>query len=140
MVSSPIRRVNPFMRIPILLLWMLSVLLVSSCSDDYIYNKLEPEWLGASIYDYLKEDGSFKIVVKLIDDLDYTEVLGRTGSKTLFVANDSAYNEFFKNNAWGVGSYDELSLSQKKLLLKYATLNNPYTLSKLQITTVPVPL
>jgi len=131
MVSSPIRRVNPFMRISILLLWMLSVLLVSSCSDDYIYNKSEPEWLGASIYDYLKEDGSFKIVVKLINDLDYTEVLGRTGSKTLFVANDSAYNEFFKNNAWGVGSYDELSLSQKKLLLKYATLNNPYTLSKL---------
>lgn len=130
MINFPIQKVNSFMRIPLLMLWILSVLL-ASCSDDYIYNKTEPEWLGASIYDYLKDDGSFKIVVQLIEDLDYAEVLGRTGSKTLFVANDSAYNEFFKNNEWGVSSYDELSLSQKKLLLKYATLNNPYTLSKL---------
>ena len=32
-----------------------SLLLMVSCEDDYIYDDKEPEWLGASIYDYLKE-------------------------------------------------------------------------------------
>ena len=27
----------------------------TSCRDEYIYDNEEPEWLGASIYDYLKE-------------------------------------------------------------------------------------
>ena len=114
--------------------WLGAVCVVSvcgltySCSDDYDLPTTTPSWLGSSIYDYLEEQGDYTNFVRLINDLDYAEVLAKTGSKTLFVANDSAFNEFYKNNSWGVHSYNELSLSQKKLLLNSVMINNAYLL------------
>ena len=82
--------------------------LMYSCSDDYDLPDKTPGWLGSSIYNYLKEQGNFTNTVKLIDDLDYAEVLAKTGSKTLFVADDDAYSRFFANNPWGVQRYEDL--------------------------------
>lgn len=72
------------------------ILFLISCKDNYIYDEQEPEWLGKSIYDYLKSDGNFKYYTRLIEDLNYVEVLAKTGSKTLFVANDTAFERFLK--------------------------------------------
>ena len=105
---------------------LLSFLLIFVSCDSYVYDDKEPDWLGASIYDYLKTDGNFTTYTRLIDDLNYQEVLGKTGSKTMFVANDSAFNEFYKNNEWGVTRYEEFTLSQKKLLLNFGMINNAY--------------
>ena len=72
--------------------WLGAVCVVSvcgltySCSDDYDLPTTTPSWLGSSIYDYLKDEGDYTNFVRLIDDLDYAEVLAKTGSKTLFVA------------------------------------------------------
>lgn len=105
-----------------------SAVLFTAC-DIYDYDNKEPDWLGSSIYDYLKNDSSnFSITVKLIEELKYDSVLMLTGSKTLFVATDSAYNEFFKNNTWGVSRYEQLSAAQKKILLFYPMVNNSYTM------------
>ncbi|MBQ9363296.1 MAG: fasciclin domain-containing protein [Bacteroidaceae bacterium] len=101
---------------------------IYSCKDDYKLDNESPSWLGSSIYEYLEQQGNYNNFVKLIDDLNYKEVLARTGSKTLFVADDQAFSEFFQNNGWGVHSYDELSQSQKKLLLNSAMINNAYLL------------
>lgn len=103
---------------------------LTSCNDNYLEDH-EPEWLGASIYDYLKTDGNFTNYVKLIEDLNYTEVLSKTGSKTLFVANDSAFNEFFKNNEWGVTSYEQFTVAQKKLILNFGMINDAYLVEML---------
>jgi uncharacterized surface protein with fasciclin (FAS1) repeats len=91
----------------------------------------EPEWLGASIYDYLEESGKFTNYVKLINELNYQEVLSKTGSKTLFVASDSAFNEFYKSNDWGVHSYEEFTLAQKKLILNFGMVNDAYLIEML---------
>ena len=99
-----------------------------SCKDDYTLDDTNPSWLGSSIYEYLDQQGNYTNFVRLIEDLDYKEVLARTGSKTLFVANDSAFNVFYQSNAWGVRSYDQLTKSQKKLLLNSAMINNAYLL------------
>ncbi|MEI7502239.1 MAG: hypothetical protein WCJ61_03060, partial [Paludibacter sp.] len=116
--------------------YQLSILLISlalggtffvSCVDQNYYANNEPEWLGASIYDYLQTDGNYKIYVKLIDELGYTEDLKLTGSKTLFVANDSAFVRFFQSNAWGVTSYEQLTIAQKKLIFNFGMINNAYT-------------
>jgi uncharacterized surface protein with fasciclin (FAS1) repeats len=96
-----------------------------------------PGWLGSSIYDWLKDptDGrSYENFVKLIDDLDYAEVLQKTGSKTIFVASDSAFDVFYKNNDWNVTCYEDLSTAQKKLLLNSAMLNNANLLEMLSNT------
>jgi len=102
-----------------------------SCVDENYYANNEPEWLGASIYDYLQTDGNYKIYVKLIDELGQTETFKKTGSVTLFVANDSAFNRFFQNNAWGVTSYEQLTLAQKKLLFNFGMIKNAYTSNNL---------
>lgn len=97
---------------------------LQSCQDDLLTG--QPSWLGNSIYEYLQEQGDYKYTLRLIDDLKQTETMSKTGSKTLFVANDDAYEEFFKNNSWGVKSYAELSTAQKRLLLNSAMINNAY--------------
>lgn len=103
---------------------------VVSCVDDFMENN-EPEWLGASIYDYLVNAGNFTNYVKMIDELNYTEVLSKTGSKTMFVATDSAFNEFYKNNTWGVHRYEDLTLAQKKLILNFGMINDAYLVEML---------
>ena len=88
----------------------------------------KPSWLGGSIYQELKNPqhltGTFENYVKLIDDLGYSEILDRTGSMTVFPANDDAFARFFASNDWGVSSYAELSQAQKKQLLYSSMLRN----------------
>lgn len=104
-----------------------------SCSDDYDLDETMPSFLGGSIYDELKSgrSGNFSTVVRLIDDLKYTDVLSKTGSKTLFVADDDAYKKFFENNSWGVTKYEDLSTAQKSILLYGSMLNNADVLEML---------
>src|SRR5574344_1517949 len=96
------------------------------CSDDYVYDDKDPDFLGASIYDYLTQKGNFTYYVRLVDDLNYKEVLSLTGSKTIFPANDEAFEHFFANNPYGVKSYGQLSISQKKALLNSSMINMAY--------------
>lgn len=109
-----------------------------SCSDDYKLDDSNPSWLGSSIYEYLQSQGNYTNFVNLIDDLDYAEVLSKTGSKTLFVADDDAFNDFYQSNIWGVKSYKELTTAQKKLLLNSAMVNNAYLLEMMSSTVGPV--
>ena len=122
----------------------ISVLFVSlglfaSCVDKNmeVDEDTKPEWLGGSIYEELKNPnqsyltGTFATYLRLVDDLGYTSTLSRTGSKTVFPANDEAFARFFKSNAWGVTSYEQLSLAQKKLLLYSSMIDNALLVSML---------
>ena len=110
--------------------------MVQSCRDEYFYDDREPDFLGSSIYNYLKEQGTFSYFLKVIDDLDYDEVLQRTRSKTLFVADDRAFMAGIKVK-WGFDSYGQLTLAHKRIILNNAMLDNAYLLemlSKMQST------
>lgn len=104
-----------------------------SCHDRYDLDEEGnfPSWLGESIYDQLKNpnpevlSGTFNNYVRLIDDLGFAETLGKTGSKTVFPANDEAFERFYRNNSWGVTKYEDLTESMKKMLLNTSMLNNP---------------
>lgn len=109
---------------------------LSSC-DGYNLGDEDPSWLGSSIYAYL-DDGNYTNTVRLIDDLNYGTVLNTTGSKTLFVADDDAYNRFFSKNDWGVRRYEDLSLAQKKMLLFGAMINNSCQMAYLSSSTGPI--
>ena len=119
---------------------------VSSCRPDFDLDTRFPEWLGTSIYETLKEgfkndstgqEYSFKTFVRLIEDLDQVNILAKTGSKTLFVADDSAFARFFRNcpftdgNGNPVTSYDQLSKAQKTMILNGSMLNNVYQVAML---------
>ena len=114
-----------FRYVPVL---VLAISALVSCSDPYLYDNQEPKWLGSSIYGYLEQQGNYKNTLRLIDTLKYTEDMKLTGSKTLFVANDSAYEAFFQNNNWGVNRFEDLTLSQMKMLMNFSIIDNAYLL------------
>lgn len=105
---------------------LLVMTLLASCADEYKYDNEAPNFLGGSIYEYLKTSGKFNTYLKLVDDLNYTQVLNLTGSKTVFPANDEAFTTFFNKNPWGVKSYNDLTNSQKRALLYSSMINMAY--------------
>ena len=127
-----------------LYLFVLSFTFIS-CKDEFL-EKTIPSWLGSSIYDQLKEGytgddnvkHTFNYYTRLIDDIGYTEVLKRTGSKTVFVADDDAFTQFFKKNRWNVESYEHLTLAQKKLILNSSMINNALLIEGLSSIEGPV--
>ena len=124
--------------------WLKAGVLLLMCGGFYTscirfdQDEKFPSWLGNSVYDYLNDEGRYTNFVKLIEDLDYKDVLSKTGSKTLFVADDDAFNRFFSHNSWGVKSYSELTLAQKKLLMNGAMINNAYQTTTLSSTEGPI--
>ena len=116
---------------------MLGGSLLTSC-NEYDLDERTPEGWDQSIYGWLDKAGNFRNTVRIIDDLGYRDVLDKTGSKTLFVADDEAYDRFFKNNDWGVKSYEDLSLAQKKLLLFGSMIDNSFQVQALSSTEGPV--
>ena len=112
----------------------------TSCVEKYeeVDAESKPSWLGSSIYAELQNpraevglQGTFKNYLRLIDDLGEAETLSRTGSKTVFPANDEAFERFFASKAWGAEKYEDLTLGQKKLLLYSSMLDNPLLLQLL---------
>lgn len=110
---------------------------LGSCSQ-YDLDEKTPDGWNSSIYSWLDEQGTFTNTVRMIDDLGYRDVLAKTGSKTLFVADDAAYERFYRNNEWGVRSYDQLSTSQKKMLLFGSMIDNSFQVQALSSTEGPV--
>ncbi len=101
-----------------------------SC-QKYDLDERSPEGWGNSIYSWLDEQGNFTNTVRMINDLGYREVLAKTGSKTLFVADDAAYERFYSNNSWGARGYNDLTEPQKKMLLFGNMLDNSIQLNSL---------
>ena len=121
--------------------------LMYACKDEFILDDEKPSWLNSSIYERLELEGNYRTYLRLLADKDVnregerplTDVLNRTGSKTVFVANDSAWDAFFAANAklpegnpWHYAtSYENLSQSHKKLLVHTSMLNNAIVMENL---------
>jgi hypothetical protein len=114
---------------------------VQSCRDEYYYDDREPDFLGASIYDYLESEGCFNYFMKVIEDLNYKEVLSKTGSKTLFVADDEAFikavKEEWKYEGTDEEIYNQLTPAQKRIILNNSMLDNAYLLELM--SSMPAP-
>ncbi len=113
---------------------------IMSCQDafdEYSYDDEEPGWLGSSIYAFLQDETdkggehTYRNFMAIIDRLDMKDVLSRTGSKTLFVADDAAFERFYAKNRWGVTCFEDLTEVQMKLLLRSSMLDNAYLLDML---------
>lgn len=121
---------------------------LQSCEKDILEG--QPEWLGNSIYERLQDgielkDGSkkyFNYTLRLMQDLDnettgkegatdYVKTLSMTGSKTLFVAPDDAYDAYFKAHNT---SYEQLTTAQKKQLFKGSMISNAYLIELMSNT------
>lgn len=122
---------------------------VFSCRPDYDLDKRFPKELGTSIYETLQkgfkgDDGkqyTFKYFVAIIDSLDdYKKILSKTGSKTLFVADDEAFEAFLKKCPLAGGRemrFDQLTKSQMRMIFNGSMLNNVYQVAALSNTEGP---
>lgn len=130
MKNSMLKRRIARMAVPVCAAFLLGAGM-TSCEDDLLTG--QPSWLGESIYDELEKRGNFTQTLKLIQaqDEDYVTLLKKTGSKTLFVADDEAWQRLYENNPWGVKSIDEMSEAQKKVLFKSNILTSAYLLELL---------
>lgn len=108
-----------------LLFALLSMLVVSCRDHDW---ETTPDWLGESIYDELSRQGNFSIYLHIVDDLGQKDFLQKTGSVTVFVADDDAYRAWFQ--AHGTDE-NHLSIDMKKWLFNSSMLNNAYVLDML---------
>ena len=120
---------------------------IHACKDEFLLDDKKPDWLNASIYESLEKSGNFTMYLRLLADKDVnpanarplTEELSKTGSKTVFVADDAAWKAFFEKNAklpesnpWHYAtSYENLSVAQKKLLIHTSMLNNAIVMENL---------
>lgn len=104
----------------------MSVFLLASCNKDYDWGS--PSWLGGSIYEELQQRGNYSIYLGIADDLGQTEFLKKTGSVTVFVADDDAFRAWFQKH--GVDEHN-LSPAMKKLLFNASMLENAYVLDML---------
>lgn len=115
--------------------------LQQSCKDwldDYKYDDSEPDWLGESIYAFLQEGSpnhTYRNYVELIDSLGEKMTLEKTGSKTLFVADDAAFERFYANNVWGVKSVADMTVAQRKFLFYNTMLPSAILLDMMPSTT-----
>lgn len=115
----------------------------SSCRPDFDLDKQFPSFLGTSIYETLDEgfDGhSFKRFVAIIDSLNYRNVLEKTGSKTLFVADDEAFDRFLDKCPLAGNrkiKFEDLTQSQMKQIFYGSMLNNVYQVAALSNTEGP---
>ena len=121
--------------------------LVWACKDDYILDDEKPGSLSSSLYSFLQDKGNYQTYIRLLNDPAVNdpnarplwEELSKTNEKTLFVANDEGWEAFFQKNAtlpasdpWHTAtSYENLSQSQKKLLIHGSMLNNPIVMENL---------
>ena len=117
------------------LLFIGSGVCLSSCEDNLLTGT--PTWLGSSIYEELESRGAFTQTLALINDPDlsetnYPDLLRRSGSMTLFVADDAAWNRYLSRR--GLTSVNQLPKAEKKNLLKAAMINNAYLIELLSNT------
>lgn len=120
--------------------WLTCAALVSlmglgtSCQDTYDLDEKLPPNFGSNLMTYLEEN-NFRTYARLAEDLNYRDQLSGVALKTIFVADDAAFDRFFQHNRWGVHSYEELTPAQKKLLFYGSMLDNSLQVMNLSSTT-----
>lgn len=110
------------------------LLLPTACESKFDEFLESPSWLGPNIYDYLEKQGNYTVYLKLVNDCGYKETMQKTGSVTLFVANDEAFKRFFAGNSLGITSYETMPEEIKYLIVRSGLLGNAYLTEKLSTT------
>ncbi|MDR1763404.1 MAG: fasciclin domain-containing protein [Dysgonamonadaceae bacterium] len=112
-----------------------------SCRDEYDYNDREPDktMVGNSIYDWLTDDGNFTYYLRIVESIqdagvNYAEVLKTTGTKTVFVADDAAFEAFFANNPYGIRKFEDFTASQKRAIFFSCMLDDAYLVEMMSST------
>jgi uncharacterized protein Veg len=119
-------------KIGVILSLVAATLLPTSCKDVFDFEENNsPSWLGDNIYDYLQGRGDCTYYTRLIDDCGLKSTMQLSGSNTIFFCNDAAFERFFRNNAMGIASYEDIPASLKTLFLRVGVVENSQLIERL---------
>nr|HPR32362.1 hypothetical protein [Prolixibacteraceae bacterium] len=113
------KKIYTLSKVLLLCAWMI---LLYNCEDDHFARYEDPPWLGGSIIETLEKKGNYTILLELMKKAEYEEPINK-GLFTLFAANDSAYQAYFKSQ--GIASVDDISEEKAFQLFALNVLNTP---------------
>jgi uncharacterized surface protein with fasciclin (FAS1) repeats len=112
-----------------LLLFFLSLLVLTNCQDKFDEYYERPDWLAAPIYQQLESRGNFKHFLAAIEKAGYKQTLSTAGYWTLFAPNDAAFEKYFQEQ--GIAGVEAMSPEQVRKIVNYALVYNAFTQDQL---------
>ena len=103
------------------ILLVLISIIFSQCSDPHERFE-DPPWLGGTNIETLEEAKKYNIFLDLMDVADYRTSI-ENQLFTLFVASDSAFEEYFQSI--GISSVDDMTVKDAEELFGLHILINP---------------
>jgi uncharacterized surface protein with fasciclin (FAS1) repeats len=112
-----------------LLLFFLSLFVLTNCQDKFDEYYERPDWLAAPIYQQLESRGNFKHFLAAIDKAGYKQTLSTAGYWTMFAPNDAAFEKYFQEQ--GIAGVEAMSPEQVRKIVNYALVYNAFTKDQL---------
>jgi uncharacterized surface protein with fasciclin (FAS1) repeats len=84
----------------LIILSFLMIVIFPGCEQQFDNYYKVPDNLIGTIVDVLKEDGNYTQFCQALEMVDYADIIGKTGSFTVFAPNDSAFREYFKSSGY----------------------------------------
>jgi hypothetical protein len=102
-------------------------MVVAGCSDsdfDKYYER--PSWLESPAWTVLEQRGDCKTYLELVGKTLYSKQISGSGSYTIFVPTDEAFQAFFADNPYGYKSVDDIPSDVAAEIVSYTMLYNAY--------------
>jgi len=111
-----------------LVLILFSILLLQCQKERDAYYE-EPDWMGKSIHETLKDKGNFDLYLELADRTDYSISLKGNGFWTVFAPVDDAMQQWLSQK--GYGSVKDVPKKEADKIVAYSLLFNQYRIDQL---------
>jgi uncharacterized surface protein with fasciclin (FAS1) repeats len=112
-----------------LLLFFLSLFVLTNCQDKFDEYYERPDWLAAPIYQQLESRGNFTHFLAIIDKAGYKQTLSTAGYWTIFAPTDEAFQKYFQENS--ISDVQEIDEATARKIVGYALVYNSFTQERL---------
>ena len=116
------------------LLFLLAGISFLACKKE-IEKFQRPEWLEGKLYTQIKTIPDVESFTQCLEITGYDTIIDRSGSYTVFVPNDAAFEEYFASHPQ-YNSVLDMSYEDMKELVKYHIVQNPW--SRYQLMTLDI--
>ncbi len=99
-----------------------------ACQNIYELEKYQyPEWQSGKIYTQLLENEQATLFRELLESTGYDTVLNRSGSYTVFVPTDAAFQSWFGMHPEYEGSIEKIPFEMREAMVQYHLLQNRWS-------------
>jgi uncharacterized surface protein with fasciclin (FAS1) repeats len=101
---------------------------LAACQNIYELEKYQyPEWQKGKIYTQLSDHTQATVFLELLESTGYDTLLNRSGSYTVFVPTDSAFNIWFGDHPEYESTIEKIPFEQRVSMVQYHLLQNRWS-------------